>query len=212
MKKVKVDLKSFEVGECSMLLSLLGEEENKNTFASNIPPEQNNEKKYSASDKRKDIADINRRYTFRLKALNVALNTTFREWKDLESRGFDTKEVQSRWSILNEEYRISKRRASLEIYELVQPLYRKAYGNDGVHDLHGQGIKSGSLVFIVSTILDNEKNFIDPKNKNIVFDIGDENDGEWHMQAVCAITVWLKERNYNFWMNETKRFVFVKIN
>lgn len=172
---------------------------------------------YTEEDKRKDIFRLNRQHTNRLKQLNVQLNNAYNVWKEKEQNGEEYEEYQLKWSYLNERYRVQKRKASREIYDKVQQLYRKIYPTSKVHDLHGQGIKSGSFLYIVKKVIHKEQESHRKDNKlidsterhSVTFDVGDKNDGEWHLKALLIMVTFLQEKGYEYHMDPSKRFITI---
>lgn len=181
--------------------------------------DSSNEKKrdYTEEDKRKDIFRLNRQFTNKLKQLNIQLNDAYNVWKEKEKNGEEYEEFHLKWSYLNERYRIQKRKASREIYKKVQELYKRIYPSTHIHDLHGQGIKSGSFLYIVKKIIRKHQNedkknndeIDEKKNNEIVFDLGDKCDGDWHLRALLIMISFLQEKGYNYHIDDNKRFVSV---
>ncbi|KAL7720475.1 Uncharacterized protein QTN25_002242 [Entamoeba marina] len=180
--------------------------------------ELNNEKvmenrnRYTERDKRIDVALINHHYSRILKGKSVELNRMYFDWKKSTEKGDDqlkTAHLYYKWEIKNEEYRKFKQAIALEVYEKVQPLFQKIVNNEKAIDLHGQGIHSGSALYVLKTKLELFKT---KKMKEIIVDIGCEKDGEWHILVSQVVKKYLKNANYSYEQDKNNHYLTIRLN
>ncbi|ELP88999.1 hypothetical protein EIN_492680 [Entamoeba invadens IP1] len=216
----EIDYRIFSPNESSLLLSLLEADKdidvtkkpNKTSSKKKInnyntiePIEQNNKKKYTEEDKRRDISEINRQFTNALKGLNILVNNAYHNWRKAVECNEPGTEAAREWELLSEQYKAAKIEAADEIFRLVQNLFARIYDFDGV-DLHGQGIKSGCFEHIVLQQIEEAE---DVNKTSIVFDVGDENDGDWHFLAITTLRDILQKQNLDYSEDNKGHFVTV---